>query len=53
MCGDLLYIASGSKCSAKRELFYLEDTPVMAVAIETEPDFQPGRPDVLFEDDWI
>lgn len=35
------------------ELFYLEDTRMMAVAIETEPDFEPGLPKMLFEHDWM
>ena len=36
-----------------RELFYLGDTRMMAVAIETEPDFEPGLPEMLFEHDWM
>ncbi len=26
---------------------------MMAVAIETEPDFEPGLPKMLFEHDWM
>ena len=36
-----------------RELFYLEDTRMMAVTIETAPGFEPGLPKILFEHDWM
>ena len=26
---------------------------MMAVAIEPEPDFEPGLPEMLFEHDWV
>jgi Tol biopolymer transport system component len=31
-----------------RELFYYTGDAVMAVPVETEPDFKPGKPEVLF-----
>jgi serine/threonine-protein kinase len=36
-----------------RELFYLEGDKMMAVAVETEPDFRFGPPKVLFEGRYV
>ncbi|MFH1681746.1 MAG: hypothetical protein ABIH26_14025 [Candidatus Eisenbacteria bacterium] len=36
-----------------RELFYRAGGKVMAVPIETEPEFRAGRPELLFEGDYL
>ena len=35
-----------------RELFYVADTRLMAVSVETEPSFAPGNAEVVFEGYW-
>jgi hypothetical protein len=36
-----------------RELFYLRGDSVMAVAVTTDPEFEAGRPELLFEGDFF
>ena len=36
-----------------RELFYRSADSVMAVAVQTEPTFKPGKPEVLFRGTYV